>query len=65
MPENTERKNLGIDGSINIPNSDYWLCPGSVWAKQKTIINGYPQVDETELEETGELDEDGEKKTII
>src|ERR1700735_1172891 len=44
------RKNLDIAGRIKLPNSDYWLCPGSVWNKWKTIIKGDPEVDEEEIE---------------
>jgi predicted heme/steroid binding protein len=61
-----ERKNLGVKGAIAIPNSNFWLCPGSIWSKAKTIIHSDPVSDDTELvmkvNEKGELilDERGE-----
>lgn len=48
--KNKERKNLGIEGSVKLPNSDYFLVPGSLWSKYKTRIHGEPECDESEFE---------------
>ena len=71
MKETKERINLGIPGAVKLPNSDYWLCPGSVWNKRKTIIKGEPEVDEAEVEILSDekgipiLDEKGEIQEVF
>jgi len=66
-----ERKNLGIDGAIKLPNSNYFLVPSSLWNKWKTITHGEPEVDETEVEmlvnSKGKLilGEDGEPQEVF
>lgn len=66
----TERKNLGIEGAIKIPGSNYSLVPGSIWAKWKTIQTGDPESDESEsimlVDSSGKLilDEQGETQEV-
>ncbi len=65
------RKNLGKEGAIKLPDSNYFLVPGSLWSKWKTIVHGDPECDENEFEmlvdSKGELvlDEKGEKQEVF
>lgn len=73
MPDQSqhERKNLGIEGAIKLPNSPYFLIPGSLWNKWKTIIHGEPECDESETEMLVDskgkliLDEKGDKQEVF
>ncbi len=44
------RKNLGVEGAVKIPDSHYFLVPGSLWNRWKDVIHGEPEVDEEEIE---------------
>lgn len=46
----SERKNLGIEGAVKIPNSNFFLVPGSLWSQWKTVTHGDPVSDELEVE---------------
>ena len=45
-----ERKKLGIQGAVKIPDSNFFLVPGSLWNEWKTVIHGEPDCDEFETE---------------
>ena len=66
-----ERKNLGIEGAVSLPDSDYFLVPGSLWNKLKTIIHGEPESDEEETELLVDLkgklilDEQGKQQEVF
>ena len=65
------RKNIGIEGAIKLPDSNFFLVPGSLWNKWKTVIHGEPEVDETETELLVDakgkliLDEKGDKQQVF
>lgn len=67
----SDRKNLGIKGAIKLPKSDFFLVPGSLWNKWKTVIHGEPECDENEIEfmvdANGKLvlDESGTKQEVF
>ena len=50
MRESDQRKNLGIEGTMILPNSKFFLVPGSIHSKWKEIIHGDPVVDDYETE---------------
>ncbi len=66
-----QRKKLGIKGAIKLPKSNYFLVPGSLWSKWKTVVHADPECDETELEILCDikgvpiLDEKGDKQEVF